>query len=82
MAGPDHLIIRILIQLGLRSEELFALRRDDVNGDMLRIDEAIVEGASAPVKTQASDASVYVPPALRFGLHRCLEQIRPDPRIL
>ncbi len=61
VSGVDHLAIRILIQLGLRSEELFALRRDDVLDDMLRIDEALVAGAPAPVKTDASDASVYLP---------------------
>jgi hypothetical protein len=36
-------MIRILIQLGLRSEELFVLRRDDVLGELLRIDEALVK---------------------------------------
>jgi integrase len=62
VGGSHRLIFRILIQLGLRPEELFALRADDVVGDTLRIDEAIVEGASSTVKTEASDASVYIPP--------------------
>jgi integrase len=52
VVGADHLAFRILIQLGLRSEELFALRRNDVIEDMLRIDEAIVEGASATVNAK------------------------------
>jgi integrase len=30
LKGRDHLIVRIRIQLGLRPEELFALRRNDV----------------------------------------------------
>jgi integrase len=51
VSGADHLALRIFIQLGLRSEELFGLRRSDVVEDTLRIDEAIVEGASATVKT-------------------------------
>ena len=68
VVGEDHLAIRILIQLGLRSEELFALRRDDVIGDVLRIDEAIVDGFPAPVKTDASDASVYIPPDLQVEM--------------
>jgi integrase len=81
-SGADKLAFRILIQLGLRSEELFALRRDDVIGDMLRIDEAIVSGESAPVKTSASDASVYVPPELQTELRQHLDQIGLDSREL
>lgn len=46
LVGRDHLIVRMFIQLGLRPEEMFALRRDDVQGDRLRIDEALVEGQS------------------------------------
>jgi integrase len=80
VSGADHLALRILIQLGLRSEELFALRRDDVIGEALRIDEAIVEGASATVKTEASEAAVYIPPDLRMELRRWLEGLSSDPR--
>jgi integrase len=80
VVGGDHLAIRILIQLGLRSEELFALRRDDVIGDALRIDEAIVDGTSSKVKTDASDASVYIPPDLRIELRGWLECLSSDPR--
>jgi integrase len=36
VSGSDHLAVRLLIQLGLRSEELFALRRKDVQGSGLR----------------------------------------------
>lgn len=80
VVGEDHLAIRILIQPGLRSEELFALFRDDVIGDMLRIAEAIVDGLPAPVKTDASDASVYIPPDLRVQMRGWLECLGPDPR--
>ena len=80
VSGRDHLAFRILIQLGLRSEELFALRRDDVLGDVLRVDEALVDGKSARVKTDASDASVYVPPNLQAEIHDWLEWLDPDPR--
>ena len=48
LVGRDHLIVRMFIQLGLRPEEMFALRRDGVQEDRLRIDEALVEGQSAP----------------------------------
>ena len=82
VVGAQHLAFRILIQLGLRSEELFALRRDDVLGDALRIDEAIVNGAAATVKSEASDASVYVPPDLRIEVEGWLEHVDPDPRAL
>lgn len=80
VSGADRLVLRILIQLGLRSEELFALRRDDLIGDTLRIDEAIVEGASAGVKTEASGATVYVPPDLQMELRNWLTGISSDPR--
>jgi len=48
LVSRDYLIVRMFIQLGLRPEEMFALRRDDVKEDRLRIDEALVEGQSAP----------------------------------
>ena len=64
----------------LRSEELFALRRNDVVGETLRIDEAIVEGASATVKTEASEATVYIPPDLQMELRCWLEGLNADPR--
>jgi integrase len=68
LTGRDHLIVRMLIQLGLRPEELFALRRDDVQLDQLRIDEAVVLGKSASVKTEASAAYVYIPHEVRVEL--------------
>jgi integrase len=52
---------------------MFALRRDDVQGDQLRIDEALVEGQSAPTKTEASDDYVYLPPDLEVELKGSLE---------
>ena len=75
VSGADHLAFRIFIQLGLRSEELFALRRNDVVEDTLRIDEAIVEGASATVKTEASEATVYIPPDLKIEFRCWLERL-------
>jgi integrase len=66
--GRDHLIVRMFIQLGLRPEELFALRRDDVQGDQLRIDEALVVGRSSSVKTPASNGFVYIPPEVNIEL--------------
>jgi integrase len=73
LVGRDHLIVRMFIQLGLRPEEMFALRRDDVQRDQLRIDEALVEGQSAPTKSEASDDYVYIPPDLHVELKSWLE---------
>lgn len=66
VTGSPHLLIfRIFVPLGLRPEELFALRCDDVIEHTLRVDEAIVEGTSSTVKTEASEVSVYLPTDLR-----------------
>lgn len=77
--GRDHLILRILIQLGLRPEEVFALRRDDVIGNQLRVDEALVEGRAAPTKTEASDDFVYIPPDLQTEFKHWLECTEGQP---
>ena len=68
LRGRDRLIVRLFIQLGLRPEELFALRRDDVRGARLRIDEALVSGKISAVKTEASEAYLHVPPDLATEL--------------
>jgi integrase len=78
LIGRDHLIVRMAIQLGLRPEELFALRQNDVIGDQLRIDEALVAGETAPVKTTASGAFVYIPPDLAAELRGWLECCEGD----
>jgi integrase len=66
--GRDHLILRMFIQLGLRPEELFALRRNDVGADFIRIDEAFTKGQIKETKTDESAANVYVPPDLMVEL--------------
>jgi len=63
--GRDHLAIRILVQLGLRSEELVALRREDVRSDGLLIDEAIVSGHTKEPKTFASASNGLRSPGSR-----------------
>lgn len=80
MSGAGHLAFLIFVQLGLRSEELFALRRNDVVEDTLRIDETIVEGASATVKTEASEATVHIPPDLQLEFRCRLESLSANPR--
>ena len=68
-----------LTQLGLRSEEAFALRRNDVRESELVIDEALVNGHTKEPKTLASASSVYVPSDLMTELRHYLETIDPIP---
>ncbi len=78
LSGRDRLITRLLAQLGLRSEELFVLRRDDVLGGALVIDEAIVRGRVKGTKTEESAAVMYVPPDLELELKHYLETLSGD----
>ena len=68
LVGRDHLIVLMFIQLGLRPEELFALRRNDVGKDFVRVDEAFTKGQIKETKTKESAVNVYVPPALMVEL--------------
>lgn len=79
VSGRDHLAIRLLVQLGLRSEELFALRRNDVRPGELIIDEAIVNGKTKEPKTLASAGVMYLPPDLALELRHYLETIDVAP---
>src|SRR5262249_6944879 len=79
VSGADHLAIGLLVQLGLRSEELFALRRNDVQGGGLVIDEAIVDGGAKETKTPASAAMMYVTPDLERELQHYLITLPEDP---
>src|SRR3984885_14924371 len=79
VSGSDHLAIRLLAQLGLRSEELFALRRNDVRDSELVIDEAIVDGETKAPKTLASAARMFVPPDLGLELRHYLETVDDNP---
>lgn len=78
VVGVDHLIFRMFIQLGLRPEELLALRPNDVIGNKLRIDEAIVERIATRVKTEASCDSVFIPPGLAMELCMWMECSKAD----
>lgn len=79
VSGSDHLAVRLLIQLGLRSEELFALRRKDVLAHGLLIDEAIVDGEAKQTKTLASEAVMYLTPDLEVELQHYLASLPGDP---
>jgi integrase len=69
LSGRDHLIVRMFIQLGLRPEELFALRRNDVHDEFLRIDEVFTMGQIREAQPGEPAVNVYVPPGLRQELH-------------
>jgi integrase len=59
----EHLIVRIFYVCGLRPGELFALRVDDVEPKLLRIDEALKEtekGAGRVGETKTSSSNAYV----------------------
>jgi integrase len=75
VSGKDRLAMRLLTQLGLRSEEAFALRRGDVRQNELVIDEALVNGNTKDPKTEASTTSVFVPPDLDLELRHYLESM-------
>ena len=57
---------------------MFALRKNDVIGNQLRIDEAIVDGRPTQVKTAASEDAVFIPPGLAAQLHAWMECLPGD----
>ena len=68
LRGRDQLIVRMFIQLGLHPEELFALRRNDVDSESLRIDEVFTKGELKAIRRGEASARVYLPPNLRREL--------------
>jgi integrase len=76
VSGRDNLIFRMFIQLGLRPEELFALRRNDVGPDFIRIDEASTKGLIKETKTTESAVNAYVPPDLMEQIQAWIASIK------
>jgi len=64
LEGRDLLIVRMFIQLGLRPQELFALRWNDVRGQFIRIDEVLIKRRIKKVDCEDAALGVYVPPDL------------------
>jgi integrase len=63
VAPREHLIVRIFCVCRLRPAELFALRVDDVESGLLRIDEALKEtekGADRIGETKTEISNAYV----------------------
>jgi integrase len=77
--GRDRLIIRMCMVLGLRPGELFALRRDDIGPDYIRVDEASRNGVVKKPKTEASEGKVSLPSGLAKELHWWLDNSPEDP---
>jgi integrase len=78
--GRDHLALRMLAVLGLRPGELFALRRNDVDGGRLRIDETVsdaLRGVSRLVrpKTPASVSTVWLPLSIQTELDHWVQSM-------
>jgi integrase len=69
LSGRNRLIVRLFIQLGVRPEELFALRRNDVHDEFIRIDEVFTMGQIREAHLEEHAVNVYVPPGLRQELH-------------
>ena len=70
----EHLIVRIFYVCGLRPGELFALRLDDVEPGLLRIDEALKEtekGSNRLGETKTRGSNAYV--SISRELHREIE---------
>jgi integrase len=82
----DHLALHMFGVLALRPGEMFALRRNDVNGGRLRIDESVAEALTGPnrivaPKTEASVSHVWLPPSIRVELAHWMEHMadkRPE----
>jgi integrase len=68
LEGRDLLVVRMFIQLGLRPKELFALRRNDVKGKFLRIDEVLIKGLVKKIGSEGAALEVYMPPDLLLQL--------------
>ena len=70
----DRLIIRMFLVLGLRPGELFALRRNDVDVNRLRVDESDSGrlGLVRP-KTNSSDTFVWMPDQLAAEVKAWME---------
>lgn len=75
LAGRDLLMVRMFIQLGLRPQELFALRRNDVRGEFIRIDEVLIKGRIKKVGSEDAAIGIYVPPDLLSQLENWMKSV-------
>jgi integrase len=61
LSDRDRLIVRIFLVLGLRPDQLFALRWNDKMQNSLRIDTSITDGIEVERKTEGSNANLRLP---------------------
>ena len=66
----DRVIVKLSYLCALRSEEIFALRWDDIGEDSVRVDETVTQGGILELfgKTEQALAFVPIPPKLRQDL--------------
>jgi len=69
--GQDYLIFRVMILCGSRPNECFALKRDDLLGSILRIDESNARGEFARTKNKKT-RHAPIPATLRVELNEWL----------
>jgi integrase len=69
--GRDYLFWRVLVLTGARIGEVLALKREDLIGDALRIDESAVHGTLKCTKNGKSRLAP-IPPSLRAELEEWL----------
>jgi integrase len=79
-SGRDYVIIRMCMVQGFRPGEIFALKREDIESDRVRIKDSAREGKlQGRVKTRGSKGHVPLPPALGIVLRHWLETSPADP---
>jgi integrase len=64
LSDRDRPIVRMLLVLGLRGGEMFALRWNDKQGNSLRIDSSITDGMEVDTKTEGGDSFVWLPASI------------------
>jgi len=69
----DQLIVRMACSMGFRAGELFALRRDDVEENRIRVDESASPFGLKEPKNESSAAFLPTPPSIRRDLKRWLQ---------
>lgn len=74
----DRLIVRLFIVCGLRAQEMFVLRVDDIEAGTLRIDQALKEAEKGAerigdTKSRTSNGYVAIGPELEKGLRTWLQ---------
>jgi integrase len=72
LKNRDRLIFRLFVLIGFRPGELFALRWEDIQPGLIRIDEAVYRNQLGDTKTEASRGLIPIPPQLEgeITIHR------------